>query len=118
MQPLELQATYCFVKTLKNGSTGQFLHLLDLVLPQKPLLKHAEHSTYQALNADLRSIICIIPSSLLEIGGGFILACEDLGENVLPFINHLHFFLLSVEISLRTLVRLFMPGSANSGSVS
>ena len=118
MQPLELQATYCFVKTLKNGSTGKFLHLLDLVLPQKPLLKHAHHSTYQALNADLRSIICIIPSSIFETGGGFILACEDLGENVLPFINRLHFFLLSVEISLRTLIRLFMPGSANSGSVS
>ena len=38
-------------------------------------------------------------------------------ENVLPFIPHLHFFFFfEVEISLRTLFPLFMPGSVNSGS--
>ena len=39
-------------------------------------------------------------------------------ENVWQFIPHLHFFFLKVEISLRTLIPLFKPGSVHSGSVS
>ena len=46
-------------------------------------------------------------------GGGFLFQ-----ENFRPFIPRLHFFFLIVEISSRTLISLFMPGSVHSGSVS
>ena len=45
---------------------------------------------------------------------------RGIGENVQPFIPHLHlfFFFFKVEISSRTLIALFMPGSVHSGSTS
>ena len=39
-------------------------------------------------------------------------------ENVRPFIPRLRFFWFEMEISSRTLIPLFMPGSVHSGSVS
>ena len=50
-------------------------------------------------------------------GGGFFLACEDLGsmfDNSLPACA----FFFNVEISSRTLISLFRPGSVHSGSAS
>ena len=50
---------------------------------------------------------------------GFFLACEDLGENVRPFISRLHFLVFfKVDIRLRALSPLFMPGSVHSGLVN
>ena len=59
---------------------------------------------------------------LLHGSGGFFLACQDFGENVRPFISRLSCFvclfvcfacLFGVEISSRTLIPLFMPGSVS-----
>ena len=52
-----------------------------------------------------------------SIGGGFILTGEDFGrmfDHLLPTC----IFFFEVEISSRTLIPLFMPGSVHSGSVS
>ena len=53
-------------------------------------------------------------------GGGFFFACEDFGR-----IYEIHsppafffFFFLLAEISSRTLIALFRPGSVHSGSAS
>ena len=56
-------------------------------------------------------------------GGVVFLACEDFCQDVRPFIPRLHFsfFFFSffkVEISLRTRIILFRPGSVHSGSAS
>ena len=59
---------------------------------------------------------CVV---FLPGGGGFFLACEDFGEKVRPFIpclRFLIFFLSEVEISLCTLIPIFMPGSVHNGS--
>ena len=48
-------------------------------------------------------------------GGGFFLACEDLGR---MFDHSPPALFFKVEISSRTLIPLFMPGSVHSGSVS
>ena len=52
--------------------------------------------------------------------GGFFLACDDILENVRPFIPRLRlfFFFYKVEISSRTLIPLFGPGSVHSVSAS
>ena len=50
-------------------------------------------------------------------GGGFFLACEDLGR-IVRQIHSLHALFFKVEISSRTLIPLFRPGSVNSGSAS
>ena len=49
-------------------------------------------------------------------GGGFFLACEDLGTMLDNSFPACAFF--KVEISLRTLILLFRPGSVDSGSAS
>ena len=56
-----------------------------------------------------------------DFDGGFFLACEDFGgKKVRPFIPRLRFFFFffEVEISSRTLIPLFRPGSVHSGSAS
>ena len=40
------------------------------------------------------------------------------GENVRLFIPRLRFFFFNVEISLRTLIPIFRPGSVHSGSAN
>ena len=49
-------------------------------------------------------------------GGGLFLACEDFGETIHspPAL----FFFFKVEITSRTLIQLYMPGSVHSGSAS
>ena len=49
--------------------------------------------------------------------GGFFLACEDLGQRSAIHSPPAHFF-FKVEISSRTLIPLFRPGSLRSGSAS
>ena len=54
-------------------------------------------------------------------GGGFFLACEDFGrmfDNSFPACAVFLFFFYEVEISSRTLIPLFRPGSVHSGSAS
>ena len=54
------------------------------------------------------------------LGGGFFLACEDFGrmfDHSFPVCTFFFFF-FKVEISSRTLILLFMPGSVHSGSAS
>ena len=54
-----------------------------------------------------------------ESGGGFILARNDFWEIVQALIPHQHiFFSFEMEISLHTLIPLFIPGSVHSGSAS
>ena len=56
---------------------------------------------------------------LVALCGGFFLACEDLGRMFDHSFPPQHFFFfLEVEISSRTLIPLFMPGSVHSGSAS
>ena len=56
---------------------------------------------------------------LLAFGDGFFLACEDFGRLFeIQSPPAFFFFFFEVEISLRTLIPLFMPGSVHSGSVS
>ena len=50
-------------------------------------------------------------------GGSFSLTCEDFWENSFPACAFFFFF-LEVEISSRTLISLFRPGSDHSGSAS
>ena len=52
--------------------------------------------------------------------GGFFLACEDFGrmfDHSFPACAFFFFF-FAVEISKRTLILLFRPGSVHSGSAS
>ena len=55
-------------------------------------------------------------------GGGFFLACGNLGrmfDHSFPACAFLFIYLFfEAEISSRTLIPLFMPGSVHSGSVS
>ena len=48
-------------------------------------------------------------------GGGFFHASEDLGECSIVHSLSAPFFFFEMEISLRTLIPLFMPGSVHSG---
>ena len=58
----------------------------------------------------------------IESGGGFSLACEDLGRmfhNSFPACTFsFFFFFFKVEISSHTLILLLRPGSVHSGSAS
>ena len=49
-------------------------------------------------------------------GGSFFLACYDLGKMFDHLFPACTFF--KVDISMRTLISLFMPGSVHSGSAS
>ena len=51
-------------------------------------------------------------------GGGFILACEVFGKCLTVHSQPFTFFFFNVEISSRTLIPLFTPGSVHSGSAS
>ena len=51
-------------------------------------------------------------------GGGFFLTCEDFGRMFNHSFPACAFCLFEVEISSRTLIPLFMPGSVHSGSAS
>ena len=48
-------------------------------------------------------------------GGGFFLACEDFGKMFDHSFPAYTFFFFKAEISSRTLIPLFMPGSVHSG---
>ena len=55
-------------------------------------------------------------------GGGFSFACEDFGRMLDKSFSacafFFSFFLFEVEISSRTLIPFFRPGSVHSGSAS
>ena len=51
-------------------------------------------------------------------GGGFFLACKDFGRMFDHSFTACAFYFFEVEISSRTLIRLFIPGSAHSGSAN
>ena len=55
---------------------------------------------------------------IVIIIAGFFLTCEDFGRMFDSSFPACAYFFLTVEISLRTLIPLFSPGSAHSGSVS
>ena len=59
--------------------------------------------------------------SVLTYGGGSFLTCEDLGrmfDHSFPTCAFFLSFFFEVEISLCTLISLFMPGLVHSGSLS
>ena len=58
--------------------------------------------------------VCLFCFACKGGGGGFFLAFEDLGR--MYDIRDLHF--LKAEISSRTVIPFFMPGSVHSGSAS
>ena len=61
--------------------------------------------------------VCVVVVEQVLVGGGFFLKCDDFGrmfDNSFPACA----FCFKVEISLRTLIPLFRPGSVYNGSAS
>ena len=67
-------------------------------------------------------MVVVVIGSLTRVsgggGGGFFLACEDFGRMFDHSFPACALFFFEVEISSRTLIPLFMPGSVHSGSAS
>ena len=92
------------IKSMKNkNATTQVVH-------QWPLQKTMLIVVYQWL----LEMVC----SCLTGGGGFFLACKDFGRMFSLSFPACTFFFFFLEISLRSLIPLFRPGSVHSGSAS
>ena len=65
--------------------------------------------------------LVVLGQGFIYGGGGFFLACEDFGrmfDSSFPTCAFVCVFFCKVEISLRTPIPLFWPGSVHSSSVS